>query len=142
MIPNNKDVIISISGYCMDIFSLQNLHLPRSISHDNTGILSYAAIWLLHFGQWERVSKVSLCGTLYATAFAKEPKSNPYMENNIIKIIGVFLSCHIDDIELNSENIGRYNAINMPPIIIPKNTISIGSIAVERFSDISLTSSS
>ena len=69
--------------YCLDIFFLQILHLKLSIKEDSNGILSYQAIFFLHFGQKDLfiiISKSS--GNLCTQTFAKLPKINP---NNIMK---------------------------------------------------------
>ena len=69
--------------YCLDIFFLQVLHLKLSIKEDSNGILSYQAIFFLHFGQKDlslTISKSS--GNLCMQTFAKLPKIRP---NNNIK---------------------------------------------------------
>ena len=82
-IIKTKPVINSTIKYCLDIFFLQILHLNLSIEEDNNGILSYQAIFFLHFGQKDLSIIISkLSGNLCMQTFAKLPKINP---NNIMK---------------------------------------------------------
>ena len=51
----------SISGYCIDIFSLQLRHLPPRIIKLITGIKSYHLMRLPQFVQWDAPNAIDSC---------------------------------------------------------------------------------
>ena len=68
-------VIISMHGYKGEIDFLQFRHLPCKNNHEKTGILSYHAISVWHFGQVDRGLIIDLlCIKRYARTFKKDPQ--------------------------------------------------------------------
>src|SRR3989442_9204864 len=52
--PNNNPTSASMSGYCLEIGLWHQRHLPRSQSHETSGMLSRQAFGCLQFGHVER----------------------------------------------------------------------------------------
>jgi len=68
-------VIISMNGYKKEIALLHPRHLPRSTSHDKTGILSYHAITFLHDVHRERAVKKEMPLVIrYETTLRNDPQ--------------------------------------------------------------------
>ncbi|GAB3028535.1 hypothetical protein GCM10027052_00080 [Parafrigoribacterium mesophilum] len=75
---NNNPVPNSTIGYRTEIGDAQFRHLPRSINHDSTGMLSYPFIAVPQVGHalgGDTIDRRN--GTRYATTLRKEPISRP-----------------------------------------------------------------
>ena len=110
----------STKGYCLEIFSLQDLHLPPWISQLKSGISSYHLSTCPHFMQCDLLIAM-FCprGILYIQTFKKLPINNPS-----IKIIVITYTNKNGPNHKKSDIDALLPSHNIPvKVIIPKGTV-------------------